>query len=199
MLLLILLHPNVSIDERDAQGHTALMWAAYNRLPAVVELLIRFGASTSATDETGFTPLHWALVRGSGQCISKLLENGADRFAITSTDKTPAVVAEEMKTTRSWHRALNESGFNDDATAKRLPIPFLSFIKKRGFLINFFFLCPFAVLLLVFWIMSKMVIFAAIPISLFCAYSLQWAAQQVLLWAPSGMKHLHETVSHRSR
>ncbi|KAL8752879.1 MAG: hypothetical protein Q9184_005591 [Pyrenodesmia sp. 2 TL-2023] len=193
MLLLILLHPNVSIDERDAQGHTALMWAAYNRLPAVVELLIRFGASTSAIDETGFTPLHWALVRGSGQCILKLLENGADRFAITSTDKTPAVVAEEMKTTRAWHRALDETGFKDDATAKRLPLPFLSFIKKRGFLKNFFFLCPFAVLLLVFWILSKTIIFAAVPISFFCAYSLQWAAQQVLLWAPSDMKHLHKT------
>ncbi|KAL8903212.1 MAG: hypothetical protein Q9207_004078 [Kuettlingeria erythrocarpa] len=176
MLLLILLHPNVSIDEPDAQGHTALMWAAYNRLPAVVELLIRFGASTSATDETGFTPLHWALVRGSGSCVLKLLENGADRFAVTSTEKTPAVVAEEMKTTHAWHRALKESGFNDDATSKRLPLPYLSFIKKR-----------------VFWILSHMVIYAAIPISFLCAYCLQWAAQQVLLWAPSDMKHLHKT------
>ncbi len=194
MLLLILLHPNVSIDEPDAQGHTALMWAAYNRLPAVVELLLRFGASTSATDETGFTPLHWALVRGSGTCVLKLLENGADRFAVTSTEKTPAVVAEEMKTTHAWHRALKESGFNDDATPKRLPLPYLSFIKKRGFLNNFFFMCPFAVLLLVFWMLSHMVIYAAIPISFFCAYCLQWAAQQVLLWAPSDMKHLQRTV-----
>ncbi|KAL8973113.1 MAG: hypothetical protein Q9197_002478 [Variospora fuerteventurae] len=108
MLLIILLHPNVAVDEPDAQGHTALMWAAYNRLPAIVELLIRFGASISATDDTAFTPLHWALVRGSGPCISRLLENGADRFAVTSSGKTPAVVAEEMKTTRAWHRALNE-------------------------------------------------------------------------------------------
>ncbi|KAL8990873.1 MAG: hypothetical protein Q9177_000572 [Variospora cf. flavescens] len=193
MLLIILLHPNVAVDEPDAQGHTALMWAAYNRLPAIVELLIRFGASISATDDTAFTPLHWALVRGSGPCISRLLENGADRFAVTSSGKTPAVVAEEMKTTRAWHRALNEGGFNDDATPKRLPIPYISFIRKRGFLNKFFFVCPFAVLLLVFTILSKMVIFAAIPISFFCAYCLQWAAQQVLLWAPSDMKHLQRT------
>lgn len=195
MLLIILLHPNVAVDEPDAQGHTALMWAAYNRLPAIVELLIRFGASISATDDTAFTPLHWALVRGSGPCISRFLENGADRFAVTSSGKTPAVVAEEMKTTRAWHRALNEGGFNDDATPKRLPIPYISFIRKRGFLNKFFFVCPFAVLLLVFTILSKMVIFAAIPISFFCAYCLQWAAQQVLLWAPSDMKHLQRTVS----
>ncbi|KAL9012331.1 MAG: hypothetical protein Q9173_002902 [Seirophora scorigena] len=195
MLLIILLHPNVVVDEPDAQGHTALMWAAYNQLPAIVELLIRFGASISATDETAFTPLHWALVRGSGPCILRLLENGADRFALTSSDKSPTVVAEEMKTTRAWHQALNESGFNDDATPKRLPIPYTSFIRNRGFLNKFFFFCPFAVLLLVFTILSKMVIYAAIPMSFFCAYCLQWAAQQVLLWAPSDMKHLQRTVS----
>ena len=195
MLLIILLHPNVSVDEPDAQGHTALMWAAYNRLPAVVDLLLRWGASIHAVDETGFTPLHWALVRGSPQCILKLLQNGADRFAVTSTNKTPSIVAEEMGQTRPWHRALQESGFNDDAKIKRLPIPYTSFIKTRGFLNKFFFLCPFIVLLLVFTILSRMVIYAAIPLSFFCAYCLQWAAQQVLLWAPSDMRHLHRTVS----
>lgn len=194
MLLLILLHPSVAIDERDAQGHTALMWAAYNRLPAIVDLLLRFGAGISVTDETGFQPLHWALVRGSPPCILKLLENGADRFAVTSTDKTPATVAEEMKTTQAWHRALMESGFDDDATVKQLPLPYMSFIKTRAFLTYFFFLCPFLVLLLVFMILSKMVIFAAVPIAFFSAYCLQRVAQQVLLWAPSDMKHLQRTV-----
>lgn len=198
MLLIILLHPSVTIDEPDAQGHTALMWAAYNQLPSIVDLLMRFGANVNAVDQTGFTPLHWALVRGSPHCIIRLLENGADRFAITSTNKTPSIVAQEMKTTRAWHRALQESGYNDDAKVKRLPIPYISFIKNRSFLNKFFFLCPFFVLLLVFSILSKMVIYAAIPISLFCAFSLQWAAQQVLLWAPSDMKHLQKTVSLQS-
>ncbi|KAI4278637.1 MAG: hypothetical protein LQ337_000877 [Flavoplaca oasis] len=193
MLLLILLHPSVAIDERDAQGHTALMWAAYNRLPAIVDLLLRFGASISVTDDTGFQPLHWALVRGSSPCILKLLENGADRFAVTSTDKTPATIAEEMKTTQAWHRALRESGFDHDATVKQLPLPYMSFIKAKAFLNNFFFLCPFLVLLLVFTILSSMVIYAAVPIAFFSAYCLQWAAQQVLLWAPSDMKRLQRT------
>ncbi|KAL8935955.1 MAG: hypothetical protein Q9216_005171, partial [Gyalolechia sp. 2 TL-2023] len=193
MLLIILLHPSVSIDEPDAQGHTALMWAAYNQSPIVVDLLMRFGASISAVDETGFMPLHWALVRGSPHCISRLLENGADRFAVTSTDKTPSIIGEEMKTTRAWHRALQENGYNDDATVKRLPVPYISFIKNPSFLNKFFFLCPFFVLLLVFTLLSTMVIYAAIPVSLFCAYCLQWAAQQVLLWAPSNMKHLQNT------
>ncbi|KAI4253144.1 MAG: hypothetical protein LQ352_003880, partial [Teloschistes flavicans] len=199
MLLIILLHPQVSVDELDAQGHTALMWAAYNRLPSILELLLRFGASAHAVDETGFAPLHWALVRGSPPCILKLLQNGADRFAATSTGKTPAVVADEMKTSRAWHRALDESGYNDDATVKQLPIPYISFIKNRSFLNKFFFLVPFPVLLVVFTILSRMVIFAAIPIAFFCAYCLQWAAQQVLLWAPSDMKHLQRTLGSRSQ
>lgn len=199
MLLLILLHPQVSVDEPDAQGHTALMWATYNRLPSIVELLLRFGASAHAVDETGFAPLHWALVRGSPPCILKLLQNGADRFAATSTGKTPAVVADEMKTSRAWHRALDESGYNDDATVKQLPIPYISFTKNRSFLNKFFFLVPFPVLLIVFTILSRMVIYAAIPLACFCAYCLQWAAQQVLLWAPSDMKHLHQTVSWTSK
>ncbi|KAL8728018.1 MAG: hypothetical protein Q9166_005689 [cf. Caloplaca sp. 2 TL-2023] len=133
MLLIILLHPSVSVDEPDRQGHTALMWAAYNRLPAIVDLLLRFGASVHTMDETSFQPLHWALVRGSPPCILKLLENGADRFAVTSTDKTPVTIAEELKTTQAWHRALKESGFNHDATVKQLPIPYISFIKSRKF------------------------------------------------------------------
>ncbi|KAL8782233.1 MAG: hypothetical protein Q9213_005563 [Squamulea squamosa] len=193
MLLLVLLHPGAAIDDRDAQGHTALMWAAYNRLPAIMDLLLRFGASISVTDDTGFQPLHWALVRGSPPCILKLLENGADRFAVTSSAKTPATVAKEMKTTQAWHRALKESGFNDDATVKQLPFPYISFIKSRGFLNKFFFFCPFPVLLVVFLILSNMVIYAAVPIAFFCAYTLQWAAQQVLLWAPSDMKHIQNT------
>ncbi|KAL8806758.1 MAG: hypothetical protein Q9182_001156 [Xanthomendoza sp. 2 TL-2023] len=195
MLLIILLHPSVSVDEPDAQGHTALMWAAYNRLPAIVDLLLRFGASVKAMDETGFQPLHWALVRGSPPCILKLLENGSDRFAVTSTDKTPATIAEELKTTSSWHQALKESGYNEDATLKQLPLPHISFVKTRGFLNKFFFMCPFPVLLLVFTILSRMVVFAAVPLAFFCAYCMQWAAQQVLLWAPSDMKHLHRTVN----
>ncbi|KAL8949190.1 MAG: hypothetical protein Q9222_004685 [Ikaeria aurantiellina] len=193
MLLIILLQPGTSVDEPDAQGHTALMWAAYNRLPTIVELLLRFGASVNAIDETGFTPLHWALVRGSPPCILKLIESRSDLFAKTLNNKTPAIVAEEMRTNRAWHRALNEAGFDDDANVKKLPIPYISFIKSRKFVNYFYFFCPFVGLVLVFGILSNMVIFAAIPLSFFCAFCLQWAAQQVLRWAPSDMKHLQRT------
>lgn len=194
-LLILLLHQNIPIDGPDLRGHTSLMWAAYKGYPACVELFLRWGASVSVSDEEGFTALHWALVKGSPACIKKLLEYGSDRFAKTASGKTPDLVAQDMGSVRAWSRALTESGFNSDASIEHFPIPYCSFVKSRGFLSKFFFLSPVVILFLTFLILSKMVIFAAVPISLFCALCLQWAVQQMLKWAPSDLKHLHLTVS----
>lgn len=194
-LLLLLLHQNIPIDGPDLQGHTSLMWAAYKGYPACVDLFLRWGASVNVSDEDGFTALHWALVKGSPVCIQKILEYNADRFAKTSTGKTPDQVAEDMGSTRAWNRALKESGFNSDGSVKQFSLPYSSFVKTRGFLNKFLFLCPFFVLGLILFILSRMVIFAAVPVAIFCALFLQWIAQQVLLWAPSDMKHLDQTVS----
>ncbi len=194
-LLILLLHHNIPIDTQDPQGHTSLMWAAYKGYSACVDLFLRWGASVNVTDKDRFTALHWALVKGSPACIQKLLEHGSDRFAKTITGKTPEIVAQDMGSSAAWHRALRESGFRADGSVKPLPLPYTSFVKSRSVLNRFFFLCPFGVLFLVFFILSRMVIFAAIPISLVCAFALQWAAERLLLWAPFDMKHLHRTVS----
>ena len=193
-LLILLLHQNIPIDSSDLQGHTCLMWAAYKGYPACVDLFLRWGASVNATDENGFTALHWAVVKGSQLCIHKLIEYGSDRFAETSDHKTPSLIAVEMKSTRLWHRALNDCGYDNNANSKQIPLPFASIIKQRSFINRSFFLYPFAVLFLVIYILSGMVIYAAVPIAIFCAYALQWASQQLLLWAPSDMKHIHRTV-----
>lgn len=192
--LLIILHQNIPVDTTDPQGHTSLMWAVYRGYPAIADILLKWGASISARDQDGFTPLHWALVKGNQTCIQKLIEFGADRFAETNDGKSPAIVAQEMMSQSQWHRALRELGFNTDGTVKQLPSPYLSFVKTRTFLDRFFFLIPFALLYVVFYILAKMPIYAAVPISMFLAYSLQWVAQQVLQWAPRSMKHLHRTV-----
>lgn len=194
-LLILLLHQGVSVDVSDPAGHTSLMWAAYKGYPACVDLFLRWGASVNATDENGFTALHWALVKGSPACIQKLIEYGSDRFAPTFTNKTPGLIAEEMRSTRVWLRALADCGYDEDCNPKPVPVPYASFIKKRTFLNRFFFLCPFIVIYLVISILSHMVIYAAVPIAVFCAYTLQWGAQQLLLWAPSDMRHIHRTVS----
>lgn len=194
-LLLILLHQNIPIDGPDPSGHTCLMWAVYHGFPACVELFLQWGASINVTDEKGFTALHWALVKGNQACIKKLIEHGSDRFAETNDGKTPGVVAQEMNSKGAYYRALRECGFNSDGTAKPLPLPYTSFIRNRNFLNRSFFLFPFFLVFVVISILSKMPIFAAVPLSIFLAYSLQWVAQQVLLWAPSDMKHIQQTVS----
>lgn len=194
-LLILLLQQSVSVDASDPQGHTCLMWAAYKGFPAVVDLFLRWGANIHSADDDGFTALHWALVKGNSACIQKLIEYGCDRFAKTKSHKTPAITAEEMGSVGPWHRALKECGFRDDGNPKQLPIPGVSFIKTRSFLSRFFFLCPFVLLIVVFSILSRMVIYAAVPTAVFLAYTLQYIAQQVLLWAPTDMKHIQKTVS----
>ena len=193
-LLLLLLHQNIPVDGPDLSGHTCLMWAAYKGFPACVELFLQWGASVNGADANGFTALHWALVKGNPACIQKLVEYGSDRFAETSDGKTPGIVAQEMNSKGPYHRALRECGFNPDGTSKPLPLPYTSFIKSRIFLNRSFFLFPFFLLALVLSILSQMPIFAAVPIALFLAYSLQWVAQQVLQWAPTNMKHIQQTV-----
>ena len=194
-LLLILLHQNIPVDGPDPSGHTCLMWAAYKGYPACIELFLQWGASVNGADENGFTALHWALVKGNLACIQELIEHGSDRFAETNDGKTPGLVAQEMNSKGAWHRVLKECGFNADGTIKQLPLPYTSFIKTRTFMERFFFLCPFVILFTIFYVLSGMVIYAAVPIAIFLAYSSQWAAQQVLQWAPSDMKRLDKTVS----
>jgi hypothetical protein len=196
-LLVLLLHQNIAVDIPDNQGHTCLMWAAYKGFPACVDLFLRWGADVHLTDETGFTALHWSLVKGSQGCIQKLIEYGSDRFAETSTGKTPAITAEEMKTERIWHRALKEAGYKEDAMPKILEFPLSAYLlrDKRAFMNKFFFLFPFFVVWVMIMIISHMVIYAGVPLTLFTGYCLQWIAMQVMEYAPSDMRHIHKTVS----
>ena len=193
--LVLVLHQNVPIDAVDLEGRTCLMWAAFLGYPACVDLLLSWGANVRAMDENGFTALHKAVAKGSQACIQQLLEYGADRFAQAPEGKTPATIASEWRTTGVWHRALTECGYDDEGHSKILFATYGSFLKQRTFLNKFLFFEPFLVLFTVIYISSHMVVFAAIPLSLFCVYGFQWVAQSVLVWAPSDMRHIHRTVS----
>ncbi|POS86080.1 hypothetical protein EPUL_001582 [Erysiphe pulchra] len=194
-LLVLLLHYGIDVDIPDRQGHTCLMWAAYKGFPSCVDLFLRWGANVQASDETKFTALHWALVKGSQGCIQKLIEYGADRYAQTSTGKTPAITAQEMRTERIWHRALNECGYDDDGNQMSLIFPLSMFFVKnsRAFINRFFFIFPVLIIWIMIMIVSHMVVFVGVPLALFAGYSLQWLAQQLIVYAPSDMKKMHMT------
>ena len=193
-LVLLLLHQSIPIDETDPSGHTALMWAAYKGFPACVELLLQWGASVNAKDSKGFTALHWSLVKGNTFCVRKLVEAGSDRFAETEDGKTPAVVAQEMKSLGAWRKSLLDLGYEMDGMPKQLPSPYLSFLKARDFHRRFFFLTPFGLLLVILTILSRMVVYAAVPLAIFLTYAVQYALQQTLLWAPPDMTDIQQTV-----
>ena len=192
-LLVLLLHQNIPVDISDPQGHTSLMWAAYKGFPACVDLLLQWGANANAIDECGFAPLHWALVRGSQPCIQKILEYGADRFAATYDGKTPATVANEMKSANVWYRALAEQGYGQDGNPKTLPLGLTPLIKSRTMVARFFFFWPFLVLFIVVSILSHFVVYFAIPLALLVSFSMQWLAGQVAKWGPPEYRNLHKT------
>ena len=193
LMLILLLHQDIPVDVRDSQDHTSLMWAGYKGWPACVDLLLRWGASVNATDQAGFTPLHWALVKGSKPCLDKLIEYGADRFAKTGDGKTPATCAEEMNSARSWHRALQDQGFNPDASPKVLPFGLQTLLQDRSQMSKVFFFLPFATLFTVLYIVSTFSIFIGLPLSLATAFGLQWAAQQLANNGPPEFHALHKT------
>ncbi|PGH17999.1 hypothetical protein AJ80_04620 [Polytolypa hystricis UAMH7299] len=192
-LLVLLLHQEIPVDVVDPQGHTGLMWAAYKGFPACVDLFLRWGASVTAMDDGGLTPLHWALVKGSSSCVQKIIEYGADRFAKTREGKTPAVVAEEMKTTRVWHHALNQCGYNREGNIRIVPLGLTNVIRTKAFTSKVFFLWPFLIILIAIFILSNMVIYFSIPITLVAIFAMQWMAQQVAKRGPSEHRELQKT------
>lgn len=110
---------SIDVDARDPEGHTALHWACYQGDALSVDLLLSHGASVSAADNNAMTPLHWAVVKGNSTCIRKLIDAGANADAKTSEAKTPRDMAEELKATAAWNRALGEGGCDPDGRPRR--------------------------------------------------------------------------------
>lgn len=109
MLVLYLLYLDIEIDVSDnVGGHTPLMWAAYQGHSQSVDLLLKFGASVTATDHSQLTPLHWAVVRGNKMCIRKMLEYDADVNAVDQSGKSVMDFVHEKKFEKTWDRAVLE-------------------------------------------------------------------------------------------
>ena len=71
----------------DADGSTALHYAAWNGKARCAELLLRAGASVRCRDKLGCTPLHRAAMEGHAECAFVLLNLGAvDAATVTNQD-----------------------------------------------------------------------------------------------------------------
>lgn len=173
------------------------MWAAYKGFPSCIDILLRSGADVHAADDMGFTALHWALVKGSYMCIQKLVEFGADRFAHSKPTEgetegdSPSMTASKMKSERQWHKALEDSGFDESGNPLGFPIPMVK--DKRLFLNRFFFLWPFVLGGIQLHMLAYLTVWVSVPSVLIIGYGLQFLVQKLLRWAPSDMKHMHKT------
>jgi len=73
-----LLKQHVDVNTQQADGMTALLWAAHNDDVAAANLLIRAGASAKLVNRYGIAPLTEAAINASTAMVDLLLKAGAD-------------------------------------------------------------------------------------------------------------------------
>jgi hypothetical protein len=87
---LLLKHPALKVDQRNALGETALMLAVYREQADTVNVLLGRGAKV---DKDGWTPLHYAADVGALALVQLLAERGARIDARSPNDTTPLMMA----------------------------------------------------------------------------------------------------------
>jgi len=88
-----LLQQEVNVNAPQADGATALHWAAHRDDLTVAGLLIAAGARTDAANEYGVTPLSLASTNGSAPMIAALLDAGANPNLALPSGETPLMTA----------------------------------------------------------------------------------------------------------
>ena len=84
-----LLKQQLDVNAPQADGATALHWAAHWDDLDTADLLIRAGAHVNAANDYSVTPLGLACTNGSAAMVETLLRAGADPNAARSTGETP--------------------------------------------------------------------------------------------------------------
>lgn len=82
----------VDPNQRQADGATALHWAAYWNDVAIAELLLRAGAAPDTQNDLGVTPLSLACVNGAPRMVGALLRAGAEPDAGPATRPSPLML-----------------------------------------------------------------------------------------------------------
>ena len=78
-----------NVAATDANGYTALHWAAIRGHWRIVAELVAAGAPTNAVGGDGGTPLHWACHHDRPDMVALLIDNGADVSLKNRWGRTP--------------------------------------------------------------------------------------------------------------
>jgi uncharacterized protein len=87
--VLALIEQHADVNEPEADGTTALAWAARMNDVDLADRLLRAGAKVDATNRYGVTPLYLACVNGSAPMIERLLKAGADPNSVWTEGEMP--------------------------------------------------------------------------------------------------------------
>jgi ankyrin repeat protein len=100
---------NADVNAPDAEGMTALHWAAHWNDLDTVRLLLAAGAKAAAPNRYGVTALHEAATLGNAVMVNVLLRAGADPSASYGDGETPLLLAARSGSVESV-KLLIESG-----------------------------------------------------------------------------------------
>lgn len=104
-----------NVDERDADGRTALHHACIQNDEQLVDLLLTFKAQCAVADNNGMTPLHFAARNYDVSIAQKLLRSGVAVDVPDAHGNTPLSDAVfESKGRGEMIRLLLESGADQD-------------------------------------------------------------------------------------
>jgi len=109
-----LLKRGADVNAQQADGATALQWAAYRGDAELAELLLKAGAKPGLANHDGATPLWLAAARGDAAVVKALLKGGADANEQLPLGRRPLMLAARSGSVDAVH-ALIERGADVNA------------------------------------------------------------------------------------
>jgi uncharacterized protein len=88
-----LIQQKADVNVQQADGATALQWAAFRNDTALADLLLAAGADVRKANREGATPMYLASLRGSAPMLKRLLDAGANPNEAGPQGETPLMLA----------------------------------------------------------------------------------------------------------
>lgn len=114
-----LLKQRVDVNAAQADGMTALHWAAHHDDVDLAGVLLRAGAGVQAATRYGVTPLSLACTNGSAPMVALLLNAGADPNAALPGGETPLMTAARTGTLEGVTALLSHGASVDRSDDRR--------------------------------------------------------------------------------